>query len=176
MASKQASKVVVQEARHVTGLSESGAVGVSCRGRNPFDLRGNVAGQAFLWSCEGSIMRHVFTLGATAGLVGLALLAAFFNPAPLQGSPKEAVVAAAKGGVEQQFVGVSTKRSFDEALANALGQVDKAMARQEVPDNMATWRVVEISGRSGGIAGLDLLQVKIAAQYQTRADKKAPGR
>jgi hypothetical protein len=124
-------------------------------------------------------MRQFSTLGATLSLAGLVLLAAFVNPAQPKGLPKEEVGAAAKvaqGGNEHQFVGVSTKRSFDEALANALRQMDQAMARQQVPDNMVTWRVVEITGRSGGIAGLDLLQVKIAAQYQARADLKAPVR
>ena len=45
------------------------------------------------------------------------------------------------------------------------------MAQRQVPDNMATWRVVEITGQCGGIAGLDRLQVKIAAEFQARADK-----
>ena len=116
-------------------------------------------------------MRQFFTCGAAASLLGLALSVTCFNPVTSQGSPKEAVRAAAKGGNEHQFVGISNKRSFDEALANALRQMDEAMAQQQVPDNMAMWRVVEISGRSGGIAGLDLLQVKIAAAYQARADK-----
>jgi len=125
------------------------------------------------------MMRRFFTLGVTAGLASLVLWAAFINSAQPKGLPKEevgAVAKAAEGGNEHPFVGVSTKRSFDEALANALGQMDQAMTRQQVPDNMAMWRVVEITGRSGGIAGLDLLQVKIAAQYQARADKKAPSR
>lgn len=120
-------------------------------------------------------MRRLFVFGVTASMVGLALLAACSNPVQSQGPSKQAVGAAAKGGAEHQFAGFSTKRSFDEALANALRQMDEAMAQQEVPDNMATWRVVEITGRSGGIAGLDRLQVKIAAEYQARADKKAPG-
>ena len=120
-------------------------------------------------------MRRFLTLGATASLVGLALLAAFVNPAPSQGPAKGPLGAATQGG-EHPFVGLSTKRSFEEALADALRQMDQAMTRQNVPDNMATWRVVEITGRSGGIAGLELLQVKIAAQYQVRADRKASGK
>ena len=67
-----------------------------------------------------------------------------------------------------EFTGVSNQRSVQEALADALQQLDQAMAAQGIADNMATWKVVETTGRIGGIAGFNELHVKISATFLSR--------
>ncbi|HUE71774.1 MAG TPA: hypothetical protein VMP01_12885 [Pirellulaceae bacterium] len=76
----------------------------------------------------------------------------------------------------QQFTGVSDKRSLDEALADALRQMDEAVAQEaKSPCSRVSWRLIEISGTSGTPAGLQTIQVKIAASFarQRREDQAA---
>jgi hypothetical protein len=68
---------------------------------------------------------------------------------------------------EHEFVGISEQRSFEEALDDALKQLRQAMAEEGIADNQASWKLVEITGRVGGIAGFDELQVKITATFLT---------
>ena len=71
----------------------------------------------------------------------------------------------------QEFTGVSEKRSLDEALADALRQMDEAVARQgRHPCTQVSWRVAEIRGRSGTPANLQRLEVKITATFETRGE------
>jgi hypothetical protein len=63
------------------------------------------------------------------------------------------------------FVGVSERRSLDEALADALGKLDQAMSEGPVADGMANWQMGRVQGTVGGIAGLDELRVTV---YATR--------
>jgi hypothetical protein len=67
----------------------------------------------------------------------------------------------------RQFTGVSDKRSLDEALADALRQMDEAVAQEaKSPCSRVTWRLIDISGMSGTPAGLKPIQVKIAASFE----------
>lgn len=74
---------------------------------------------------------------------------------------------------EHEFVGISEQHSFQEALDDALKQLRQAMEDQGIADNQATWKVVEITGRVGGIAGFDELQVKISATFLTRQESSS---
>ena len=66
-----------------------------------------------------------------------------------------------------EFVGVSEKRSLDEALADALRQMDDAVAKHgRQPCTPVSWRVAEISGRSGTPADLKRLEVRISATFE----------
>jgi hypothetical protein len=70
---------------------------------------------------------------------------------------------------QQQFEGVSDRRSYEEALADALAQMDKSVAKERrYPCTSVTWRVVEIGGKSGSPAGLNELHVKIAASFEAK--------
>jgi hypothetical protein len=70
---------------------------------------------------------------------------------------------------EQEFEGVSDRRSYEEALANALKQMDKAVAEQgRYPCTKVSWRVIEVGGTSGSPAGLDELHVKITASFEAK--------
>jgi hypothetical protein len=66
----------------------------------------------------------------------------------------------------RQFTGVSDKRLLDEALADALRQMDAAVAQQaKSPCPRVSWRLIDISGTSGSPAGLQTIQVRIAASF-----------
>ena len=72
----------------------------------------------------------------------------------------------------QEFTGVSEKRSLDEALADALRQMDKAVAAHgRHPCTQVAWRVAEIRGLSGTPANLQRLEVKITAAFETRGER-----
>jgi hypothetical protein len=86
-----------------------------------------------------------------------------------QEPPQEKTQRAEKSGTEQEFEGISNRRSFEEALADALTQMDRAVAAQgRFPCTKVTWRVVETRGESGSPAGLNNVQVRIAASFETR--------
>jgi hypothetical protein len=71
--------------------------------------------------------------------------------------------------VEHEFTGVSEERSFDVALRDALRQMDEAVRRHgRHPCTAAKWRVVEIGGEAGGPAGVNTLEVRIAAAFEAR--------
>ncbi|MGV3486795.1 MAG: hypothetical protein ACO1RT_20435, partial [Planctomycetaceae bacterium] len=66
----------------------------------------------------------------------------------------------------KQFTGVSDKRSLDEALADALRQMDVAAAQEaNSPCARVTWRLTDIRGTSGTPAGLQTIQVTIVASF-----------
>ena len=68
-----------------------------------------------------------------------------------------------------EFTGLSDERSFDVALRDALRQMDEAVAKYgKYPCTAATWRVVEISGETGGPADVNTLAVRITATFETR--------
>jgi hypothetical protein len=70
---------------------------------------------------------------------------------------------------QQEFEGVSDRRSYVDALANALAEMDKSVAQEgRYPCTSVTWRVVEVGGKSGGPAGLNELRVKIAASFEAK--------
>jgi hypothetical protein len=97
------------------------------------------------------------------------LIIAFSGFVHPQESPQEKAQSAKKSATEREFVGTSNRRSFEAALANALEQMDKAVAEQgRFPCTKVTWRVVETRGVSGSPAGLNDLHVKIAATFETR--------
>jgi hypothetical protein len=64
---------------------------------------------------------------------------------------------------ERRFSGESARGNFQEALDAALSQLDKAMSEQGVADGMASWKIVEVSGDRGGIAGQRNVKVTISA-------------
>jgi hypothetical protein len=71
---------------------------------------------------------------------------------------------------QQEFEGVSDRRSYDEALADALKKMDKAVADEgRYPCTSVTWRVIDVSGKSGSPAGLNELHVKITASFEAKA-------
>ncbi len=63
----------------------------------------------------------------------------------------------------REFDGVSQRGSFDEALQNALGKMNAAMADSRAVDGMVTWQLGPVSGRMGGFAGFHDLTVIIYA-------------
>ena len=71
--------------------------------------------------------------------------------------------AAAAAPKTRTFSGISAKGSIQDALADALKQLDRALGEGGVRDASATWKLAEVIGQSGGIAGLNRVEVKIAA-------------
>jgi hypothetical protein len=59
------------------------------------------------------------------------------------------------------FTGVSESGSFEGALEQALSQMNAASAEGGVADGMVTWVLGPVSGRVGGFAGFNELQVVI---------------
>ncbi|MEX2138205.1 MAG: hypothetical protein WD894_03010 [Pirellulales bacterium] len=107
--------------------------------------------------------------GLTICALFVGLLTAFSGFVRPQEPPPEKAQSAEKSGTDHEFEGLSDRRSFDEALADALSQMDKAVAEKgRFPCTKVTWRVVETGGVSGSPAGLNKLQVKIAASFETR--------
>jgi len=62
----------------------------------------------------------------------------------------------------QEFTGVSTTRSFEEALKDALSQVEDFHRGLSGADRLVVAEVVSINFRLGGVAGLNQLEVKVA--------------
>lgn len=58
------------------------------------------------------------------------------------------------------FQGTSPRGQFAEALENALRAADRA-GRQRHIDYMYEWRLLDVTGRRGGIAGFNTLTVRI---------------
>jgi len=62
------------------------------------------------------------------------------------------------------FEGTSSKGDLEEALKTA---IESAMAsRKGIADAMVEWKIKEISGAQGGIAGVDRLTVTIEVKPQ----------
>jgi hypothetical protein len=82
--------------------------------------------------------------------------------------------AAAPAEAAFEFTGLSDERSFDVALRDALRQMDEAVEKYgKYPCTAAKWRVVEISGETGGPAYVNTLAVRIAATFETRESDPA---
>jgi hypothetical protein len=52
---------------------------------------------------------------------------------------------------------------LQEALDAALNELGEALGEGGVADAMATWKIGEVTGESGGIAGFRMLKVTITA-------------
>jgi hypothetical protein len=79
--------------------------------------------------------------------------------------------------ISREYVGVSEKRDFSEALASALRQMDeevRTLAKQ--PCSNVKWRVAEITGQSGTPADLKIIQVKIVATFEAQGEEDAAPR
>lgn len=62
----------------------------------------------------------------------------------------------------QEYVGTSNSRSFDEALREALAQVEVHQRALPGADMLSVAEVSSIRFQIGGIAGLDVLEVKVS--------------
>lgn len=62
----------------------------------------------------------------------------------------------------QEFVGVSQKRSFEEALTDVLSQVEQFHKKLPGADQLIVAEVVNTTFRFGGIIGEDKLEVKVS--------------
>jgi hypothetical protein len=113
-------------------------------------------------------MQRQFRRFTAAIIILLASLLAAASVLQAQEPPNETAGGAAKRDKEHAFEGVSNRRSFEEAFADALRQMDKAVAEQgRFPCTSVKWRVVDIGGESGSPAGLNILRVKITASFET---------
>jgi len=114
-------------------------------------------------------MRHHVGRLAVRVILGSVILAAIQGAVRSEQPQDSAPPTAAKREQESQFEGVSDKRSFEEALAKALEQMDKAVKEHgRYPCSTVNWRVIEIGGTSGSPAGLNVLRIKIAASFEVR--------
>ncbi len=94
-------------------------------------------------------------------LGGIALVAAAQDrPAGEQSAGEQAAGSSSKG---REFVGLSRRGAFSEALDDALGKMGRAINEGGVRDGMAEWELRTISGRVGGFAGFNELSVSITA-------------
>ena len=108
-------------------------------------------------------MQRHFRLFAIAS-IAVGVTADIRGPLTAQEAPPGALC------VEHEFTGVSEERSFDVALRDALRQMDEAVARHgRYPCTAARWRVVEITGETGGPAFVNTLSVRVAASFETKA-------
>lgn len=78
--------------------------------------------------------------------------------------------------VRRRFTGTSKDGSFNEALAEALAKLNKALPAGGVNDATATWRIIRTSGQVGGIAGQNELSVIISAERQPAWPQKRRSR
>lgn len=65
----------------------------------------------------------------------------------------------------EKFVGKSAKGDFQEALANAAHNAQKAST---AADELVTWRLEKTEGEAGGIGGLRTITITIQACFTTR--------
>ena len=87
---------------------------------------------------------------------------------------RESQTAAVHEHVVREFTGVSNKQDFNEALADALRQMDKAVTQEaKYPCSRVSWRLVDINGTSGTPAGLRTIQVKIAASFEGQGTERS---
>ncbi len=61
------------------------------------------------------------------------------------------------------YDGESRTGNLQEALDSALQQLDADLGEGGVYDAMASWTLVEVTGQLGGIAGFDVVRVRIRA-------------
>ena len=67
------------------------------------------------------------------------------------------------GMTTRYYEGESLSGNLQEALASALQQLNGDLGEGGVFDAMASWSIVEITGRLGGIAGFHSVKVRISA-------------
>lgn len=72
------------------------------------------------------------------------------------------LIAAKKVTTKQTYSGTSEKGNFDEALIAAVSAAHKP----QHPDQMTEWKLKEVSGTKGGIAGFNKITVTIEASSQ----------
>lgn len=65
--------------------------------------------------------------------------------------------------VTRTYFGESRAGNLQEALDSALQQLGVDLGEGGVYDAMASWKLVEITGKLGGIAGFDVVRVRISA-------------
>lgn len=108
-------------------------------------------------SNNGKVSRRI-ALGAVAGAVLTA------------GGAPAADVPGAAGTVERTYEGRSIRGRFEEALTKALDTLREDLGDpNNFPDAgaLANWRLVDISGVTGGIADRHEIRVRIAATCST---------
>jgi hypothetical protein len=88
-------------------------------------------------------------------VVGVALVALVLASCDLFQAPD--------GVATRYYDGESLTGNLQEALDSALQQLDGDLGEGGVFDAMASWSMVEITGRLGGIAGFDAVRVRIRA-------------
>ena len=66
------------------------------------------------------------------------------------------------------FDGKSAKGDFQEALSDA---IQKAVQSTGVADELATWKLEEVKGENGGIAGVNNVTVTIRASFSSGKGK-----
>jgi hypothetical protein len=92
---------------------------------------------------------------------GLLASAGAFTTAAALG--REAGADEYKRGDERSFEGESDDGKVQNALDNALGKVSAALPEGGVADASATWRLLALTGELGGIRGVRVVRVTIAA-------------
>jgi hypothetical protein len=65
--------------------------------------------------------------------------------------------------VTRTYDGESRTGNLQEALDSALQQLGADLGEGGVYDAMASWTLVEVTGQLGGIAGFDVIRVRIRA-------------
>ena len=88
-------------------------------------------------------------------VVGVALVALVLASCDLFQAPN--------GVATRYYDGESLTGNLQQALDSALQQLDEDLGEGDVFDAMASWSIVEITGRLGGIAGFDAVKVRIRA-------------
>jgi hypothetical protein len=73
------------------------------------------------------------------------------------------LVTAAERPVARLYVGESAAGSVQEALDDALQQLDEDLGEGGIRDALATWEMVEVTGMRGGFAGFMTVRVTIRA-------------
>ena len=64
---------------------------------------------------------------------------------------------------ERLFEGESSNGKVQDAVDQALGKVSEALGEGGASDASATWRLLALTGDLGGIRGVRVVRVKIAA-------------
>jgi hypothetical protein len=114
-------------------------------------------------------MRRQLTFCMFVGVVAAALSTGLHRELRSQDPGEEKNADAGQSIKQQEFEGVSDRRSYEEALADALKQMDQAVAEQgRYPCTKVKWRVLEIGGTSGSPAGLNEMRVKITASFEAK--------
>ncbi len=95
------------------------------------------------------------TLRRVYVVVGIALVALVLASCDLFQEPAETTT--------RYYEGESLTGNLQQALESALQQLGGDLGEGGVFDAMASWSIVEVTGRLGGIAGFDTVKVRISA-------------